>query len=123
MLTKSGTKYSDRFYRYAHRFDTVIYTSHQLYCMEKKTYLEEKDLTDQKKDVVRSLYYEGRILMQDVADILGPIEAARLYELKKGLDVNIDDMPSPDDIGSVPTDDESLDRIPDDVLEEVRDED
>jgi hypothetical protein len=90
--------------------------------MREKTYLEEKDLSDTDKDLVRSLYYENRLLLQDVADLLGAVEAARVYQLKKDIESNSDKMPDPSDIGSIPSDEEALDDIPDDVLEEVRDE-
>jgi hypothetical protein len=90
--------------------------------MREKTYLEEKDLSDTDKDLVRSLYYENRLLLQDVADLLGAIEAARVYQLKKDIESNSDKMPDPSDIGSIPSDEEALDDIPDDVLDEVRDE-
>lgn len=90
--------------------------------VREKTYLEERDLSDKEKDLVRSLYYENRLLLEDVADLLGGIEAARVYQLKKDIESNADKMPEPSDIGSIPSDEEALDDIPDDVLEEVRDE-
>jgi hypothetical protein len=90
--------------------------------MREKTYLEEKDVSDTDKDLVRSLYYENRLLLQVVADLLGAIEAARVYQLKKDIESNSDKMPDPSDIGSIPSDEEALDDIPDDVLDEVRDE-
>ena len=50
--------------------------------MFEKTYLEDKELSDEEKSLIRSLYYEDRLLLKDVADLLGPMEAVRVYELK-----------------------------------------
>jgi hypothetical protein len=91
--------------------------------MVEETYLEEKELTDKEKDTIRSLYYENRLLLDDLADLLGPIEATRVYELKREVSANADKMPEPSDIGSLPSDEDALDRIPDDVLDEVDEDD
>lgn len=87
--------------------------------MEEKTFLQDKELSDEEKSLVRSLYYEDRLLLRDVADLLSSIEAARVYELKNSVD-RVSDIPEPADIGSIPSDEEFYqDEIPDEVLEEV----
>lgn len=91
--------------------------------MIEKTYLEDKELSDEEKSLIRSLYYENRILLKDVADLLGSMEAVRVYELKNSIDKPPEDMPEPSDIGELPSDEEFYEeKIPDEVLDEVDDE-
>lgn len=87
--------------------------------MRDETFLQEKELTDQEKSLIRSLYYEDRLLLRDVADLLSPIEAARVYQLKNDIDRPADEIPEPSDIGSLPDDEEFYqDKIPDEVMDE-----
>lgn len=87
-----------------------------------ETYLEDKDLSEKEKNVIRMLYYENRIMLEDVADILGSMDAMRSYILKDGLEVELDSIPEPADV-EIPSDKEFYDEeIPDEVLDEVLDE-
>lgn len=90
--------------------------------MVDETYLEDKDLSKEEKSVIRMLYYENRILLEDVADLLGPMEAMRSYILKDSIDREPDAIPEPADV-AIPSDEEFYDEeIPDEVLDEVTDE-
>ena len=79
-----------------------------------ETYLEDKDLSGEEESVIRMLYYENRILLEDVADLLGPMEAMRTYLLKDSIDREPDKIPEPSNV-AIPSDEE----IPDEVLDEV----
>jgi len=87
--------------------------------MKDKTFLQHRELSDEEKSLVRSLYYENRLLLKDVADLLSPIEATRVYELKNSID-DPSSIPEPSEIGSIPSDEEFYkDEIPDEVMEDV----
>lgn len=86
--------------------------------MRKKTYLQDKELSDDEKNVIRSLYFENRLLLEDVADLLGSMEAARVYELKSSIESE-NEVPEPSFSGSFKGTEDSLDDIPDEVLDEL----
>lgn len=80
------------------------------------TPLEEHDPTDEQKRLLHALYYEDRIQLEDIADILGSMEAARLHALKQSLE---NDVPVPDDIDpdELSSDEEFYGGTPDTVSE------
>lgn len=87
-----------------------------------ESYLEDKDLSEEEKSVIRMLYYENRLLLEDVADLLGPMEAMRSYTLKESIDREPEEIPEPADV-PIPSDEEFYDEeVPDEVLDEVTDD-
>lgn len=90
--------------------------------MDNKSYLEDKNLSNEEKSVIRMLYYENRLLLEDVADLLDPMEAMRSYTLKESIDRDPEKIPEPGDV-PIPSDEEFYDEeIPDEVLDEVKDD-
>jgi hypothetical protein len=86
--------------------------------MDIETYLEDKNLSNEEKSVIRMLYYEDRLLLEDVADLLGPMEAARSYILKDRIDSPVNKIPEPEDV-SIPGDEDFYnEEIPDEVFED-----